>query len=98
LDVRRRERTGITPQNPWLERALKKHPPETWRFEILESFKPGKCSINELRAAEQRWMKHYGTWKQPNGFNRIPAVWAGDGPHQRAARRWRAKIIRGTGR
>ena len=33
LKIKNRKRDGIGPQNPWLRKALKRHPPEAFRFE-----------------------------------------------------------------
>jgi hypothetical protein len=33
LNIKNRERDGIGPQNLWLRKALKRHPPEAFRFE-----------------------------------------------------------------
>jgi len=53
-------------------------PPDGWRFEILERLRPG-CSKAELHAAEQRHIDRLRSWLPENGYNIVPAVWAGDG-------------------
>lgn|GEM_PF-4406236 len=79
--------------NRRLQKAFKKYPPETWRFELLETL-PGGCTVAALRAAEQRHIDRFCTYKESSGFNMDPAVYADDGPAQKAYRRRRTKINR----
>ena len=92
LNVTKRERAGIRAQNSRLAKTLKKYPPHTWRFEILERLRPG-CATEQLRTAEQRWIDRLRTWSASSGFNMLPAVYAGDGPAQKAGRRFKRKIL-----
>jgi len=93
LDIRGRERAGIRPQNTRLQQALKKYPPATWRFEILEKLPPA-CAEETLRAAEQRHIDRLCTYRKSKGFNVFPAVYAGNGPAQKAGRRFKRKVLR----
>jgi hypothetical protein len=84
---------GIARSNPRLEEAFAQYPPETWTYEILEWLSPG-CSKQELWEAEQRHIDRLQTWSPEFGFNIMPAIWAGDGPSQRAGRQYRAAQLR----
>jgi hypothetical protein len=78
--------------NRRLQKAFKKYPPGTWRFELLETL-PGGCTVAALRAAEQRHIDRFCTYKESSGFNVFPAVYAGNGPAQKAGRRFKRKIL-----
>jgi hypothetical protein len=71
--------------------ALKQYPPEMWAFEVPEQPQPG-CSLRDLRIAEQRQMDRLRSWMPEHGFNMAPAVSDGDGPHQRAWRKYLRKF------
>jgi len=51
------------------------------------------CRVEDLRSAEQRHIDRLGTWKARGGFNIHPAVWAGNGPAQKAGRRFRRNTM-----
>jgi hypothetical protein len=85
-DHRTRNQNGIQRSNLWLLAAFEQHPPETWRYEVLERMRPG-CSLQELREEEQHHIERLRSWDPRVGFNMTPAVWR-DGPMARAARRF----------
>ncbi len=71
-DIRNRNRNGIDRSNPWLIEAFKKHPPETWRFEVLEEFPSGSSST--LFHAEQDHIERFRSWDPAYGYNFYPAI------------------------
>ena len=91
-DCRRRAERGIRRSNTRLLAAFKKHPPETFAYEVLEQLRPG-CSERELREAEQRHIDRLRSWSPRAGFNIVPAVQDGDGPSHRIGKQFRQALI-----
>lgn len=82
-DNRKRAEQGIQRSNPYLLAAFEKHPPESFKYELLELLPPG-CSERKLRTAEQRHIDHFQSWS-PDGFNIYPAIWEKATKVERAA-------------
>lgn len=78
-DWRTRDRYGLKRSNSRMKEAFKKHPPETWTFEILEKLKPG-CWTKTLRRAEQRHIVRLRSWDPKYGFNIFAAARARPAP------------------
>jgi hypothetical protein len=78
-------RGGLWRINNRIRAVVKKYPPETWAFEILEELLP-ECSEQELRAAEQRHIDRLGTLDPDRGFNINPAVREGCQSQNQTAR------------
>ena len=87
-DIRKRNARGVDRSNSRLAAAFAQYPPESWIFEILEVLPPG-CTVQELRAAEQRHMERLHSLDPQHGFNIWPAIWAsGKYRQQMESRRW----------
>jgi hypothetical protein len=71
-DSRRRADEGLRRSNARLVAAFEQHPSETWTYEILELLPPG-CSLEELRAAEQRHIDRLRSREPDAGFNILRA-------------------------
>jgi hypothetical protein len=93
VNVLKRGDKGIGRKNPRLLAAFEQYPPETFTYEVLERLVPG-CPVRDLREAEQRHIDLLRSWSPDAGFNMAPARWGEDGPAQRAARQWRADLMR----
>lgn len=69
-NIRGRERQGIgCYATPRLLEAFEQHPPETWKFEILEML----TNEGDQRAAEQRHIERLHALDPAHGFNMIAA-------------------------
>ena len=72
VDVDARSRYGrLGRSNLRLREVFDRHPPETWKFQILERLPLGATKA-ELRAAEQQHVDRLRSWDPAHGFNVFP--------------------------
>jgi hypothetical protein len=89
VNIRNRKQLGVhrPHANPRVLKALKRYPPETWIFEILERM-PRGILLEDLLRAEQRHIERLRSWNPLFGFNIFPAIWENDTPGVRAGREY----------
>jgi hypothetical protein len=59
---------GLSRSNRRIKAISEIHPPNTWRFELLENL-PLNCPYQEVLEAEQRQIDRLGTLDPERGFN-----------------------------
>lgn len=69
-----RDAYGLARTNPRIDAALLQYPSVTWTYEIIERLDP-RCSMQELRVAEQKHIDGLRSWMPEYGFNIAPASW-----------------------
>ena len=57
-EIDRHGRQGLGRSNSRMVEVFDRHPPETWKFDIMERLPPG-CSKADRRAAEQRHIDRF---------------------------------------
>jgi hypothetical protein len=81
-NLRARAVKGLLRSNRRIKAVIQKHPPETWRFEVLERL-PSRRPFQEAVKAEQQHIERLGTLNPEHGFNVYAA--AGRAAERRSA-------------